>query len=87
MDDQSRTVVAGSHGPGGGNNTIIDDDGELRYHIRVSSVARLPYRLPILQHLEPSHEADWQRMPTTSRSLLDRAAVDACESIMGSSVS
>ena len=40
LDSQSRTVVAGSHGPGGGNNTIIDDDGKLRY-FTISELARL----------------------------------------------
>lgn len=40
LHTQAHTVVAGCHGPGGGNNTVIDENGRLRY-FTISELARL----------------------------------------------
>ena len=40
LHTQAHTIVAGCHGPGGGNNTVIDENGKLRY-FTISELARL----------------------------------------------
>ena len=40
IEGQARTVLAGCHGPGGGNNTLVDHRGQLRY-FTIRELARL----------------------------------------------